>query len=388
MKYTQSVGEKSTVKLTISFTEEEWQDAISKAYLKTRGKYTVPGFRKGKAPKPVLENYYGKGLFYEEALNYLYSQNYYTILENEKKNFTAVGEPDLSVEDMTEGKGVTLGAVVPVKPEVKIDAYTGLKIKKYEYNVTDADVEAEVKKLLERNAKPVDVTDRACENGDTVISQWATPWHGLDALANGWNIVLGIAVTLLAMMLACQYFMNSVADETVVDRARQRMLPFALGFVVCFVAWLVRLLFAVGYAADPATGAIVAEPGKYLHNLLAMPCVAVVLLAGVLLVLWSIHIGWRGSRKAIWFGGSGTVLAVLALLLCAGWNNTAYYPSLADMQASLTIRNSSSSLFTLRMMAYVSLLIPFVAAYIWYAWRAIDRTPLTREELNEGGHQY
>ena len=226
------------------------------------------------------------------------------------------------------------------------------------------------------------------ENGDTVISQWATPWHGLDALANGWNIVLGIAVTLLAMMLACQYFMNSVADETVVDRARQRMLPFALGFVVCFVAWLVRLLFAVGYAADPATGAIVAEPGKYLHNLLAMPCVAVVLLAGVLLVLWSIHIGWRGSRKAIWFGGSGTVLAVLALLLCAGWNNTAYYPSLADMQASLTIRNSSSSLFTLRMMAYVSLLIPFVAAYIWYAWRAIDRTPLTREELNEGGHQY
>ena len=226
------------------------------------------------------------------------------------------------------------------------------------------------------------------ENGDAVISQWATPWHGLDALANGWNIVLGIAVTLLAMMLACQYFMNSVADETVVGRARRRMLPFALGFVVCFVAWLVRLLFAEGYAADPATGAIVAEPGKYLHNLLAMPCVAVVLLAGVLLVLWSIHIGWRGSRKAIWFGGSGTVLAVLALLLCAGWNNTAYYPSLADMQASLTIRNSSSSLFTLRVMAYVSLLIPFVAAYIWYAWRAINRTPLTREELNEGGHQY
>ena len=226
------------------------------------------------------------------------------------------------------------------------------------------------------------------ENGDAVISQWATPWHGLDALANGWNIVLGIAVTLLAMMLACQYFMNSVADEAVVCRARRRMLPFALGFVVCFVAWLVRLLFAVGYVADPATGAIVAEPGKYLHNLLAMPCVAAVLLAGVLLVLWSIHIGWRGSRKAIWFGGSGTVLAVLALLLCAGWNNTAYYLSLADMQASLTIRNSSSSLFTLRVMAYVSLLIPFVAAYIWYAWRAIDRTPLTREELNEGGHQY
>ena len=124
MKYTQSVGEKSTVKLTISFTEEEWKEAISKAYLKTRGKYTVPGFRKGKAPQPVLENYYGKGLFYEEAFNLLYSRHYPAILEKEKSNFTAVGEPDLSVEDMTDGKGVTLAAIVPVKPDVTIDAYT------------------------------------------------------------------------------------------------------------------------------------------------------------------------------------------------------------------------------------------------------------------------
>lgn len=228
----------------------------------------------------------------------------------------------------------------------------------------------------------------AGEAGRTVISQWATPWHGLDALANGWNIVLGIAVTLLAMMLACQYFINSVADEAFVGRARRRMLPFALGFVACFVAWLVRLLFAAGYAADPATGVIVAEPYKYLHNFLAMPGVTAVLLVGVVLVLWSIWLGWRGSRRAIWFGGSGTVLAVLALLLCAGWNDTAYYPSLFDMQSSLTIRNSSSSLFTLRTMAYVSLMIPFVLAYIGYAWRAVNRTPLTREELNGGGHQY
>ncbi len=226
------------------------------------------------------------------------------------------------------------------------------------------------------------------DTGSVVISQWATPWHGLDALADGWNLVLGIAVALLAMMLACQYFMNSVDDEILVGRARRWMLPFAAGFVGCFVAWVMRLLLSVGYAADPETGAIVAEPYKYLHNLLEMPCVAVVLLLGVVLVLWSIYRGWRGSRRAIWFGGTGTVLAVLALLLCAGWNNTAYYPSLTDMQASLTIRNSSSSLFTLRVMAWVSLLIPFVLAYIWYAWRAINRQPLTRQELHGDGHKY
>lgn len=225
-------------------------------------------------------------------------------------------------------------------------------------------------------------------NGSAVISQWATSWHGLDALANGWNPVLGAAVALLAMMLGCQYLISSVDDETVVGRARKWMVPFALGFVLLFVAWLVHLLFATGYTADPTTGTIAAEPCKYLHNLLEMPYVTVVLLSGVLLVLWSIYVGWRGNRKAVWFGGIGTVLAVLALLLCAGWNETAYYPSLVDMQSSLTIRNSSSSLFTLRVMAYVSLLIPFVAAYIWYAWRAINRMPLTRQELNQGGHQY
>lgn len=194
MKYTQSVGEKSTVKLTISFTEEEWKEAISKAYLKTRGKYTVPGFRKGKAPQPVLENYYGKGLFYEEAFNLLYSRHYPAILEKEKSNFTAVGEPDLSVEDMTDGKGVTLAAIVPVKPDVTIDAYTGLKIKKYEYNVTDADVDAEVKKLLERNATDIDVKDRACRNGDTVNIDFSGSVDGekfAGGTAEDYDLVLG-----------------------------------------------------------------------------------------------------------------------------------------------------------------------------------------------------
>lgn len=194
MNYTQAVGEKSTVKLTITFTEEEWQDAINKAYAKTRGKYSVPGFRKGKAPKPVLENYYGKGVFFDEAFNLLYGEHYYAILEKEKDNFTAVGEPSLSVEDMTEGKGVTLSAVVPVKPDVTIEAYTGLKIKKYEYNVTDADVENEVNKLASRDAKDVPVEGRACKSGDTVNIDFSGSVNGekfAGGTAEDYDLVLG-----------------------------------------------------------------------------------------------------------------------------------------------------------------------------------------------------
>ncbi len=194
MKYTQSVGEKSTVKLTINFSEEEWQDAISKAYLKTRGKYAVPGFRKGKVPKPVLENYYGKAVFYEDAFNHLYSAHYFSILEKEKDNFVAVGEPELSVESMEEGKGVTLSATVPVKPDVKLDAYTGLKIKKYEYNVTEADVDGEIKKLLGKNATDVEVSDRPCANGDTVNIDFSGSVDGekfAGGTAEGYDLVLG-----------------------------------------------------------------------------------------------------------------------------------------------------------------------------------------------------
>lgn len=194
MKYTQSKGEKSTVKLSIDFTEEEWQDAVNKAYLKVRGKYAVPGFRKGKAPKPVLENYYGKGVFYEEAFNNLYMQHYPEILEKEKDNFTAVGEPSLEVEDMTEGKGVKLSAIVPVKPEVTLGAYTGLKIKKFEYNVTDAEVDKEVNKILDSGAKSVEVTDRACKSGDTVNIDFSGSVEGEKfpgGTADDYNLELG-----------------------------------------------------------------------------------------------------------------------------------------------------------------------------------------------------
>ncbi|MDE7163376.1 MAG: trigger factor [Clostridia bacterium] len=167
MNYTFEASEKSTVKLVINFTGEEWKKAIDQAYLRTRGKYAVPGFRKGKCPKPVIENYYGKGVFFDDALNVLYSEHYPAIIEKESANFTAVGAPELSVDEFSDEK-VVLTAIVPVKPEVKIGSYKGLEIKKYEYNVTEEEIKTEADKILLREAKTVEVTDRACKNGDTV----------------------------------------------------------------------------------------------------------------------------------------------------------------------------------------------------------------------------
>ena len=172
MNYTFESAEKSTVKLVITCTGDEWKDAVDKAYKRTRGKYAVPGFRKGKCPKPVIENYYGKGVFFDDAFNVLYSENYPQIIEKEKDSFTAVGAPDLSVEELTDDK-VVLSAIVPVKPEVKIGSYKGLEIKKYEYNVSEEEIKTEADKILLREAKTVDVTDRACKNGDTVNIDFA-----------------------------------------------------------------------------------------------------------------------------------------------------------------------------------------------------------------------
>ena len=194
MNYTKSVGEKSTVKLLISFTEQEWKDAINASYLKIRGKYSVPGFRKGKVPKIVLENYYGRSVFYEEAFNSLYNGYYPEILKKERANFTAVGEPELNVEAMNAGEGVVLSAVVPVKPEITIEAYKGLKIKKFEYNVTDADVDAEAKKILESQAKKEEVSGRACKLGDTVNIDFSGSVDGEKfpgGTAEDYDLVLG-----------------------------------------------------------------------------------------------------------------------------------------------------------------------------------------------------
>lgn len=228
----------------------------------------------------------------------------------------------------------------------------------------------------------------AAVGGDTAISQWATPWHGLEALTDARNLLLGVAVFALSRMLALHFFLNNLDDETLRLRARRLSCGYSLLFLAAFLAFFGWLLCSDGRAIDPASGTVSIEPYKYLHNLLAMPAVAIVLLAGVAAVLWGLWSGGRnGSRRAIWFSGAGTILTVLALLLLAGWNDTCYYPSLRDMQSSLAITNSSSSLFTLKVMSVVSLLIPFVAAYIWYAWRALTR-PISEREVEEAEHKY
>ncbi len=220
-----------------------------------------------------------------------------------------------------------------------------------------------------------------------IISRWANASHGLDALLNPWVLVFGLAVVFLARTLGTLYVMNNVADEDIRSRGSVRLVGTAVPFVLLFVAYLVHLLLKDGYAYT-ADGTIVVEPMKYLHNLLDMPLVAAVLLVGVVLVLWGIARNtFQNKNDGIWHAGVGTVLTVLCLLLTAGWNHTAFYPSTADLQSSLTIENASSSYFTLNTMFYVSLLIPFVLAYIVYCWRKIDARKLTREEI-KSDHAY
>ncbi len=177
MKYTIEAAQKSTIKVTMTFDKKEWDEANQKAYEQTRGKYFVNGFRKGKAPKHVIELNYGKGVFYEDALNNLFSDHYYDILEKEKDNYTVVGQPELSVEDISEN-GAVLVAAAPVKPDVKLGEYKGINIQKVEYNVKDEDVEAELKRLQERNSRLVEVTDRAAENGDTATIDFSGSVNG------------------------------------------------------------------------------------------------------------------------------------------------------------------------------------------------------------------
>ena len=216
-----------------------------------------------------------------------------------------------------------------------------------------------------------------------VISSWANGSHGLDALLDPWNLVLGFAVFFLARILGILYVMNNVDDENIRSRGSVRLIGAAVPFVVLFVAFLVRTLVKDGYAYDPTSGVIMIEPYKYLHNFIDMWYLSVVLLAGVALVLYGIirTVVSKIYICGIWPVSIGTVLTVLALLLSAGWNNTAYYPSNADLQSSLTIANSCSSYFTLSTMAVVSILIPFVLAYIVYAWYSIDKKKLDKQEI-------
>ena len=215
-----------------------------------------------------------------------------------------------------------------------------------------------------------------------IISRWANASHGLDALLNPWVLVLGFAVVFLARVLGILYVMNNVNDEDIRSRVPNRLVGAAVPFLVLFVAYLVHVLLKDGFAYNEE-GVIFMEPYKYLSNFIDMWYLTIVLLIGVVLVLYGIGktIFTKGYIGGIWPAGIGTVLTVLALLLSCAWNNTAYYPSTADLQSSLTLENSCSSEFTLTTMFWVSLLVPFVLAYIIYAWRAIDAKKLDKEEL-------
>lgn len=225
-----------------------------------------------------------------------------------------------------------------------------------------------------------------------VISRWEGPAHGLEAVLNWHNVALGLAVFFLARILGLLYFVNTVNDINILKRSKKHLLINAVPFLVFFLAYVIGLVLSDGFAVDPITGNVFMEEFKYLHNLLQMPVVLILFLIGVLLVLWGIiRPLWKfeqSGSSGIWFAGTGTILTVFSLFLLAGFNNTSYYPSTFDLQSSLTIRNSSSSHYTLTTMSYVSLMVPIVAAYGWYAWWSMNRKKIDAEEMETEGHTY
>ena len=226
------------------------------------------------------------------------------------------------------------------------------------------------------------------EIGAPIVSVWTGAAHGLEALLNWRNLLLGFAVLELSRCLALLYFINNIDDENLEQYSGLRLWADGIAFVLFFVAWLISILVADGFAVD-AAGVVSMEAYKYLHNLLQMPVVAIIFLIGVVLVLYGIGRTLFDNKfyKGIWFAGAGTILTVTMLLLLVGYNGTSYYPSTADLQSSLTLQNSCSSYFTLSTMAVVSLLVPFVIAYIAYCWYKINNKKLNASEL-EDGHAY
>lgn len=218
---------------------------------------------------------------------------------------------------------------------------------------------------------------------------WSTRWYGLEALLNLRNLALGFAVLFIARINGLLYVINTIEDEALAGRAAKKLIINSVLFLVFFLFFVISLLISKGFAADPFTGKITLEKFKYLHNFLQMPFVLIMFLAGVTGVLYGIGIAvFRKSRSGIWFSGAGTILSVFSLFLIAGFNGTSFYPSMHDLQSSLTIRNASSSLFTLKTMMYVSFIIPLVVAYIWYAWKAINNVRINEAEMNSEEHKY
>ena len=219
--------------------------------------------------------------------------------------------------------------------------------------------------------------------------RWATPWYGLEALLNLRNLSLGFAVLFLVRINGILYLINTIDDEALLKRSVRGVTVNSIPFLIFFLFFVVSLLVSKGFAADPVSGSISVEKFKYLHNFIEMPVVLILFLAGVAGVLYGIGITlFKRSLSGIWFSGAGTVLAVFSLFLVAGFNGTSFYPSLSDLQSSLTIRNASSSLFTLKTMMYVSFIIPLVLGYIWYAWKAINNSKITEEEMNSEEPKY
>lgn len=223
-----------------------------------------------------------------------------------------------------------------------------------------------------------------------VISTWDNPLHGLEAVLNPRNLLLGGAVLFLARTLGALYFINNINDDTIFERSKRQVMVNAILFLALFLPFLIWTLLSNGYSLDPVTGNIFMEKYKYAINYIEMPIIGAILLIGVVLVLVGIGKTVLSTKynKGIWFSGLGTILTVLSLFLILGYNNTSYYPSSSDLQSSLTIFNSSSSEFTLTVMSYVSIIIPFVLAYIFYAWRSLDRKPIDRAEMSGSDHKY
>lgn len=218
---------------------------------------------------------------------------------------------------------------------------------------------------------------------------WQTSARGLEAVLTFHNVALGLAVFFLARVLGLLYFNNTIDHEAIAARTKKQLWINVVPFLVFFLYFVIALLLKKGFAFDPETGVVSMEKFKYLHNLLQMPIVLIIFLLGVVLVLLGIANDlFKKAGKGIWFAGIGTILTVFALFLVAGFNNTCYYPSAYDIQSSLTIRNSSSSEFTLRVMSVVSLLIPFVIAYIWYAWKSINNKKIDQAEMDAESHKY